>query len=254
MTWDSYKPLQTTPRLEFPQQHDLVMGDSLGKINPDDTYTSYHIANISENGLSATLWNYDTETFETFSKDEIHTWLKNETPIDAILSTHSFTVTQSDFEPVGFRIHGSAMQSKETIKMFGDSKFTFCLRLAVQSDTQGFKITEPYYADEHIQHDDFDDFSEAVKTDFKTKLLGMTPLDEKQASTILSGIMSTIEHNANQRISDSNGWDFSKLFENTSSIFPSNSNQYPTVSSLKTTIDTETLERLDSNRVKYHQL
>lgn len=214
MTWDSYKPLSSTPRLRFTNEFDLLMGDSLGKVQDDGSYTSYHIANIRENEVTATLWNYTTEAFETVAKDELRTWRKNDTPLDAVLSIHQFTITDESGGQVGLKLHGSAIQSKETVRFMGRDDFSYCLRIAIRDNIPGNEITEPYYADTSVKDDDYYEFETKVKTELTDYLKKETPLTETQAIEIIDGVMNTIEHNAEHRVGFSTGWSIPKAVKN----------------------------------------
>lgn len=207
MTWSEYQPLTPTPRLRFTDEFDLLMGDSIGKVEDDGSYTSYHIANITPDELQATLFNYSSEDFETISKDELRTWRKNDTPIDAVLSIHQFTITAADGTQVGLKMHGSAMQSKETIKFLGRGSFSYCLRVAIQDGTKGYEITEPYYADETTRDDDYYAFESTVRNDIQAYLVEETPLTEEQVTTLLNEVLETLEHNAEHRVGVSEGWE-----------------------------------------------
>lgn len=251
MTWDSYHPLATTPRLEFTDEFDLLMGDSLGRVNDDGSYTSYHIANISDNQLSATLWNYTDETFETASKDELRTWRKNDTPIDAVLSIHQFTVTDDDGTPVGIKLHGSAMQSKETIRWLGRDSFSYCLRVAISEGERGSEITEPYYADESVRDDDYYEFETEVRTTLHEYLKENTPLTEEQTTDLLNGVMETFEHNAEHRVGVSEAWDLPDALRDRRTEISMNGNPDALV---RTFINTPDCIEDNETTITYHPL
>jgi len=250
MSWNTYTPLRVTPQIAIDGEYPLIVGDGIGKIN-DDSYTSYHIAEIAPDSSTATLWNYDTETFETVGKDQIRTWLKNGSPIDAALTINEFTVNPETDHKIGLKFHGSAMQSKETIKLVGKDEFSYCLRAKILAGVSGNEITEPYYADETINNDDFQSFKQDVKHNFKTTLLEQLPLDETQVSNLLYGILQTFETNAKHRVGLTGGWSFPESFRH--KIKPKQNDRELT--QLQRGLPTHTGNKIaDGKRLKLHQL